>query len=474
MNARARVRFIGADGARRQGRTTKKACPRTALWPYNALTADPTIAVSMPQTSTTVFDRHLAFAPAPGESAGAEFDAFLKLAPAKWAVYLLADADDRPVQLLCVKNLRYSLKRRLDGGDEAAGPSKRVNYRELVRHVHWRRVDSAFEADWLYYEAARVTFPDTYQGMVGFRPAWFVHVDADAEFPRYTKTTDLLKLAGSGARGSASGSGSGSGSTSVPGIGAGSGVRAGGSLFGPLEDKHAAGRLVQLAEDAFDLCRYHHVLVESPRGKACAYKEMGKCPAPCDGSISLEQYRQLVRWSVQTLEDPAEVIRDQESRMRAAAAELRFETAGKIKQFVTQLQQLGKGPFRHARRLRDFAFVSLQHGPRAGTAKVFVVSRGRIEEVLGLIGDAPNPGQVLRVALERAAELEVEPLDAAGAERVGIVTHHLFAAKSRGVFLRLDSIDEKAVAKACRELARQGQPEEEAEGEGVMKELQSL
>ena len=33
----------------------------------------------------------------------ADFDAFLRLVPAKWVVYLLADADDRPLQLLCVK-----------------------------------------------------------------------------------------------------------------------------------------------------------------------------------------------------------------------------------------------------------------------------------------------------------------------------------------------------------------------------------
>ena len=71
------------------------------------------------------------------------------------------------------------------------GPSRRVNYREIVRRVHWRRVDSAFEADWLYFEAARVLFPQTYQGMVGFRPAWFVHVNPEATFPRYTKTIDL-------------------------------------------------------------------------------------------------------------------------------------------------------------------------------------------------------------------------------------------------------------------------------------------
>src|SRR5689334_14877296 len=95
-----------------------------------------------------LFDHHAEFDPV------GDFDAFLKNVPAKWVVYLLADADDRPVQLLCVKNLRYSLKRRLGGDEATLGLSRRVNYREIVRRVHWRRVDSAFEADWLYYEAA--------------------------------------------------------------------------------------------------------------------------------------------------------------------------------------------------------------------------------------------------------------------------------------------------------------------------------
>ena len=71
------------------------------------------------------------------------------------------------------------------------GPSKRVNYRDLVRRVYWRRVDSGFEADLAYYEAARQIFPESYRGMVGLRPAWFLHVDPTAQFPRYTKTQDI-------------------------------------------------------------------------------------------------------------------------------------------------------------------------------------------------------------------------------------------------------------------------------------------
>ena len=382
----------------------------------------------------TLFDRHATFDP------GGDFDAFLKEVPARWVVYLLADADDRPVQLLCVKNLRYSLKRRLGADEEAAGPSRRVDYREIVRRIHWRRVDSAFEADWLYYEAAREVFPQTYAGMVGFRPAWFVHVNPDTQFPRYVKTIDLGK----------------------PGL-----------LIGPLEDKHSAAGLIELAEDSFDLCRYYNILVEAPNARACAYKEMGKCPAPCDGSVSMEQYRGMVEWSAQSVVEPAALVRDHTRRMQQAAAELRFEAAAKIKGLVDRLAQLGKGPFRHVALLRDFRYLSLQHGPREETARVFLITPGAIEEIAGLTGEPVKPADLMRLALEQAAGRNAERLEQAEAERLGIVTHHLFSGKHRGVFLRLDTIDEKAIVKGFRELRKQT-PQEEIDGEGVMKELQSL
>jgi excinuclease UvrABC nuclease subunit len=377
---------------------------------------------------------------------GGDFEAFLRVVPARWVVYLLADADDRPVQLLCVKNLRYSLKRRLGPGEPAAGLSKRVNSRDLVRRVHWRRVDSTPEADWLYYEAARALFPQSYQGMTGFRPAWFVHVNPNASFPRYTKTIDLTTRAG--------------------------------LLMGPVEDKHAAARLIELAEDAFDLCRYYNILVEAPHGKACAYKEMGKCPAPCDGSISLEQYRGLVQWSADTLIDPEPFVRDQSGRMRSAAEEYHFEAAAKIKAFVDSIGKLGKGPFRHVRLLKDFTFLSLQHGPREGTAKVFLVTPGWIEQVVSLIAEPANPAELLGHVLALAAPRIGAAIDEIGAERIGIVAHHLFSTKNvpggQGVFLPIGLLEERSFLKAFRDLKKQKVLDEEIDAEGVTKELQAL
>ena len=382
-----------------------------------------------------LFDHVVGFDP------GRPFDALA--VPARWVVYLLADEHDRPVQLLCVRNLRYSLKRRLGAEADEAGPSKRVDYRALVRRVHWRRVDSAFEADLAYHDAARQLFPRTYQGMVGYRPAWFVHVDDAAAFPRYVRTTDLTTAAG--------------------------------TLLGPVEDKHAAARLIQLVEDAFDLCRYYNILVEAPRGQACAYKEMGKCPAPCDGSISMGQYRLLIEWSRKVLADPADHVREQDRRMRQAAGELRFEIAGRIKAYVDQLSLLGKGPFRHVRPVGDFQFLAVQAGPKPGTAKLSLVTPGRVDPLLCVTDAAAvKPAEVLRAALTAAADPGNGLIDAAGAERVGVVTHHLFARKPAGALLPLATVDERAIAKAIRDLAKLPAADVEADDEGVVKEWQEL
>lgn len=400
---------------------------------------DANIMTPMPEISE-LLEHHVAFDP------GGDFEAFLRAVPGKWVVYLLSDAGDQPVQLLCVKNLRASLKRRL-GGEEQIGPSRGVNYRDLIRHIRFRRVDSAFEADWLYYEIARQLFPQSYQGMVGFRPAWFVHVNPETQFPRYIKTTDLSR----------------------PGL-----------HIGPVEDKHVAARLIQLVEDLFDLCRYYNILIEAPRARACAYKEMGKCPAPCDGSISMEQYRLVIEWSARTLVDPADTVRTHTRRMEQAASELRFELAAKIKSYVQQLSQLGKGAFRHARLIKDSQYVSFQHGPREGMVKVFLITPGHIMLVACMIDEPRSPSELtgaILAAAERSADSNRPgnpPIDAIGAERIGIVAHHLFSARAaHGVFVRLDELGEKTIARAYREL-RKRRLEEPTDAEGVLKELQSL
>jgi len=382
----------------------------------------------------SIFDQHCSFDPAE------DFETFVKRVPAKGAVYLLTDAQSQPVQLLCVRNLRYSLKRRLGSAQEIV-PSRRIDYRQIVRGISFRRVDSVFEADWLYYEAARQIFPKNYRAMLGFRPAWFVQLDSHASFPRYTRTSDI---------------------NAVDVL-----------LLGPMEDKQDANAFIELMEDAFDLCRYYNILVDAPRGKACPYKEMGRCPAPCDGSISMAQYRFLIDWSAQIALDPEPCIAQHQERMRQAALALDFETAAKVKEYIEQLHKLTRGPFRYVRPLADFRYLCLQRGPRPGTAKLFLITPGAIQEIAGLIAEPCQASDVPGFALALAAG-PAPALDYFAAERIGIVTRHLFQSRqSGGVFFRLDQVSEASLVKAFGDLRRE-KVADPAEEEGLVKELQAM
>lgn len=160
--------------------------------------------------------------------------------------------------------------------------------------------------------------------------------------------------------------------------------------------------------------------------------------------------------------------------MSAAAAELKFESAAKIKNHIDQLSQLGSGPFRHVAFLKDFVYVSLQRGPRAGTAKLLLITPGGITHLISLITEPQNLAEILRLVLEHAQARENQPVDKAGIERMGIVANLMFSPKiATGVFLPLRSIDEKSLMKAYRELRKQ-KVEPETDQEGVTKELQAL
>ena len=383
----------------------------------------------MPE-SDPIFTDALAYDPS------ADFHAAALAAPARWAVCLLETADGRPVQLLSVKNLRYCLRRRLGEPERDEGPTRRVDYRQIVRRARWRRVDSDFEADLIYLEAARRLFPESYRSMTGYRPAWFVHVNPDTPFPRFIKTADLNLSTG--------------------------------TYLGPLDSRGDAAKLIEQTQDLFDLCRFYSILVQAPDGPACAYKEMGKCPAPCDGSISMESYRQAVRWAAESVLDPAPLLADATGRMKVAAAALNFEAAGRIKKYVEEIEALNDRKFRHVRRVEEFRWLALQPGPREGTAKTFVVTPQSIREVAGLIGPPSQASDLLRRLLADAGEPSREGVDA---ERISAVSHHLFKPKAGGVFLRLDEVEERSLAKAYRELMKQVRPADGEEAEGVVKEL---
>lgn len=344
--------------------------------------------------------------------AGSESDDSLAQVPGKWGVVLLCDRDGAALQLICTRNMRAMLRRRFEAPADADLPTKRLDYRALVGSIRWQRVDSEMEMDLLYIDAARACFPVHWRGLIPERRAYFVRVDPSQRFPEFERITE---------------------------------PEGEGLIFGPFVDKTKAGRWIDQLRDAFDLCRYHNILVQSPNGKACTYKQMGKCPAPCDGTVSLPTYRENVDRALAAAANPKAGIAALTDEMKRLAGALEFEAAGKVKARIDLLDALGGGAFRSIRPLGAFDYVSVQPGARKGTAKVFRITAAGVTEVAGVREESFDLDEMHHVLNRKPA-----PSDCPPGVLLGAICHYLGGAKTASRFLSMESLDEAALRKAVR------------------------
>ena len=277
-------------------------------------------------------------------------------------------------------------------------------------------------------------FPDRYKELIAWHPAWWIALEKNAAFPKLRRTQDLSNAAM--------------------------------DYVGPIRDRAAAGKLIDTVEDMFDLCRYHHILVQTPHGKACAYKEMGKCPAPCDGSVPLEWYHGQIRAAFRYISDEGggggyreEWRAGEIFDMKAAAQQLAFEQAARIKQRIERSNLVTAESYEHMGRLEDFAFLSLQPGQGRTNIEPWLIHGGRVECLAQFkkkeIGAWAE--MFFGVVRERIGGGVTAPVDAgggAGVEQIGIVAHHLFRReRDAGLYLRVRDIERGGAAWIVRRAA---------------------
>lgn len=379
----------------------------------------------------------------PADGSFGEADA--KALPAKPGVLAIEDDSSGTLALITTANLRRAALARLGPPPQEQPRSKKADLRGLARRILATTVGSAFEADWAYLQLARARMPHSYRHLLDRWQAWFIHCDPTERFPQWIKT----------------------GHPGTPPAG-----RAGNHI-GPFGDKHAAHRFIEMLEDAFDLCRYHHILIQAPRGTACAYKEMGRCPAPCDGSVSMQQYLGQVCESIAFAQSPQNARRAMEERMRQHSAALDFESARRCKVALDRTAGADRAEFAHVRDLRNFRFLAVLPAERNGWARLMLINGGWIEPLADLSCETAPPD--LADVVEKCSALPVREPDFGDVaiENIGLVCRHLLlpravAKRRRAEFLHLpDDTNPAALAKALMRIARGSPHETESESESA-------
>ena len=315
--------------------------------------------------------------------------------PETRAVAIFEDDTGRASLIATCANLRALARRRLAPSD--APPARAVNLRAITRAVHAAPTGSAFESDLIYLELIRERLAHVYRSVTDRWRGWFVGVDPDEPFPRFARasTGDMA------------------------------GADPNRTFLGPVADKHAGARLIELLENAFDLCRYHHILVQAPDATACVYKEMGKCPAPCDGSETMETYRARLRDAIAFAQDPAPAIERAEREMRAEAEAMAFERAETRRKWIEHAREATRAKFRNVRDLSRFRLLAVAPGQRDGWARLFAIGAGRWTTLADVARDRPEPDMatLARAALDRLAppRLNPPPLTHDDMDRLGLI-----------------------------------------------------
>ncbi len=155
--------------------------------------------------------------------------------------------------------------------------------------------------------------------------------------------------------------------------------RDGAHYFGPFTSSRDLRRLLRLAQKLFPLRTCNLDLEGGKRYRPCLYYHLGKCPAPCAGLISPEDYRRYVEEAVLFFSGKVErLVSHLEERMREAAAAEQFEEAARIRD---QLQALDRLRQRQAVALperRDLDAVGIALGEGRGYGVVLLVREGRL------------------------------------------------------------------------------------------------
>jgi DNA polymerase-3 subunit epsilon len=99
--------------------------------------------------------------------------------------------------------------------------------------------------------------------------------------------------------------------------------------LGPFGSRQVAEKCLAALHETFPVRQCSDRLARHPSRSACVLAEMGRCLAPCDGSVDATTYASVVRTLRDTLlQRPDEVVEAINSRMAGLAEDQRFEEAG--------------------------------------------------------------------------------------------------------------------------------------------------
>ena len=252
--------------------------------------------------------------------------------PAKAGVYLLWGEGGQGLLLATTGNLRAAVRRKLQPEADQVS-TKKTQLDKITKGLSWRRANSNFAAFGQYHQLARELYPQKYRELLGWKEAWWVKICLSDKVGRISATKKI----------------------SVPGLD---------EYVGPWANGRAAKYFIDLATDAYGLCRNYEVLKRMNANSSCTYAQIGSCCGVCQGKITVEEYRRRLAEAAGLAEVENRRAKQEELKrqMNEAAAKLDFEAAESKKKLIGRIEKLNDKDAVWAGNLRRFVFLVIGPG----------------------------------------------------------------------------------------------------------------
>ncbi|KQC03075.1 MAG: excinuclease ABC subunit C [Candidatus Cloacimonas sp. SDB] len=122
-------------------------------------------------------------------------------------------------------------------------------------------------------------------------------------------------------------------------------IRDGSKYVGPFTDSKAMRKTLRLLEWIFPVrtCKRDIPAAEIIYQKACINFQLGKCPAPCIGKITQNDYNKTIKQIIYFLNGRNQfIIDDLTAEMKLKSREQKFEAAARIRDKIQDIQKLNR------------------------------------------------------------------------------------------------------------------------------------
>lgn len=112
--------------------------------------------------------------------------------------------------------------------------------------------------------------------------------------------------------------------------------------------------------------------------KACLFYQIGRCKAPCEGKITVDEYKKIVNLAISFIHNPKSITTLLKEKMDRYALNLNFEQAASLRDMIAKIVAIEPKNSMDFARLENFDLIGIYEDGKSACGVRFFIREGKI------------------------------------------------------------------------------------------------